>query len=172
MDTIITKTNTALNASHVWRENFESSLWLWGGSLSHNLQFRTDYFMNFFNKVLLNTIQESQIFCFIPLIQYHSKTRAAATDTEGFTHNDVFDVNRNGQLPNGQGYFPRNLGILILSAHIVCFDIVNKINMFIKFSKIVYITFFTPFQTIRLILNSCPSTYTTIKEWIQDGYLV
>ena len=124
MDTIITKTNTALNASHVWRENFESSLWLWGGSLSHNLQFRTDYFMNFFNKVLLNTIQESQIFCFIPLIQYHSKTRAAATDNEGFTHNDAFDINRNGQLPNGQGYFPRNLGILILTAHIVYFDIV------------------------------------------------
>ena len=121
MDTIITKTNTALNKSHVWRENFESSLWLWGGSLSHNLQFRTDYFMNFFNKVLLNTIQETQIFCFIPMIQYHSKTRAAVTDAEGFMHDDVFDVNRNGQLPNGQGYFPRNLGILTLSAHIVCF---------------------------------------------------
>ena len=158
MDTIITKTNTALNASHVWKENFESSLWLWGGSLSHNLQFRTDYFMNFFNKVLLNTIQESQIFCFIPLIQYHSKTRAAATDTEGFTHNDVYGVNRNGQLPNGQGYFPRNLGILILSAHIVCFDMIYQI-----LQNSIY-HFFTPFQTIRLILNSCPSTCTTIEE--------
>ena len=157
MDTIITKTNTALNASHVWRENFESSLWLWGGSLSHNLQFRTDYFMNFFNKVLLNTIQEIQIFCFIPLIQYHSKTRAAATDNEGFTHNDAFDINRNGQLPNGQGYFPRNLGISILSAHIVCLYVYQILQNSIYHS-------FTPFQTIRLILNSCPSTYTTIKE--------
>ena len=109
MNEIISKTNEKSNINYAWNTDLDSSLWLWGGRLGNNLQFRTDYFSNFFNKVLLNTIQGSQVFCFVPLVQYHPKTVAAILDIQGYP--DATD-NRitNSIHASNIGYFPTNAG--------------------------------------------------------------
>ena len=115
-DEIILQTNEEENSNHAWNTDLNSSLWLWGGRLGHNLQFRPDYFSNFFNKVLLNTIQGHQVFCFVPMVQYHPRTVAATKDIEGVS-DTIYNVNTNNANIN-LGYFPIRTGTFNV---LICF---------------------------------------------------
>ena len=110
MDQIITKTNEKEDLNHGWTTDLNSSLWLWSGMLGKNVHFRSNYFLNFFNKVLLNTIQDHQVFCFVPMIKYHSNT--LKIDDKGIfsdrTSNESLASSKN--LHIDEGYFPSNAG--------------------------------------------------------------
>ena len=68
-----------------------------------------DYFSNFFNKVLLNTIEGHQVFCFVPIVQYHPKTVAEILDMEGYS-DATYNINMNSLHASNIGYFPRDSG--------------------------------------------------------------
>ena len=106
IDEIIEKTNEKNHSNHAWISDFNSSLWLWTGKLGKNIQFRSNYFLNFFNKVLLNTIQGHQVFCFVPMVRYRPKTQNV--ELQG-NENATFDVNVD-DLQIEAGYFPSKTG--------------------------------------------------------------
>ena len=112
MDEILLQTDEEGSANHGWNTDLSSSLWMWGGMLGHNLQFRPDYFSNFFNKVLLNTIQERQIFCFVPMIQYHPQSVVATTGNEAILA-ATYNANTNNAYYN-LGYFPITTGKMLI----------------------------------------------------------
>ena len=106
MDEIIAKTNEKEHPNHAWTSDLNSTLWLWTGMLGRNLQFRSDYFSNFFNKVLLNTLQDNQVFCFVPLMRYHSKTIKLDIQGSSDASSNIIDLQADA------GYYPSNAGII------------------------------------------------------------
>ena len=108
MEEIILGRNEEDKISYDFDTSLDSSLWLWGGRLAHNLQFRPDYFINFFNKVLLNTVQGHQVVCFVPMVQYHRKTIAATLENENYS--DLIENVNINTININQGYFPINTG--------------------------------------------------------------
>ena len=107
MDDIIEKTNEKEHLNHAWISDLNSSLWLWTGILGKNIQFRSNYFLNFFNKVLLNTIQGHQVFCFVPMLRYRPKTENVELQGNA---NATYNVNID-DLQIEEGYFPSKTGI-------------------------------------------------------------
>ena len=106
LDEIIDNTMDKEHSHHAWISDLNSSLWLWTGILGKNIQFRSNYFLNFFNKVLLNTIQGHQVFCFVPMLRYHPKT----IKTENQGNSDTTYNFKVDDLQTEAGYFPSNAG--------------------------------------------------------------
>ena len=109
MDQIIIQTNEKEDLNHGWITDVNSSLWLWSGLLGKNVHFRSNYFSNFFNKVLLNTIQDHQVFCFVPMIEYHPNTLTMENQGVSDTTSNEFSSSSK-KLHVDEGYFPSKAG--------------------------------------------------------------
>ena len=110
IDEIIEKTKEKDHSNHAWISDLDSSLWLWTGILGKNIQFRSNYFLNFFNKVLLNTIQGHQVLCFVPMLRYRPKT--VNVELQG-NENATYNLNMD-DLQIEAGYFPSKTGIILI----------------------------------------------------------